>query len=35
MTGPTAHRYIDLGLMVGVAGASIATGETINEAEFM
>lgn len=35
MTGLTVHRYIDLGLMVGVAGASLATGETINEAKFM
>lgn len=35
MTGLTVHRHIYLGLMVGVAGASLATGETINEAEFM
>lgn len=35
MTGLPVHRNIDLGLMVGVADASLATGQTINEAEFM
>lgn len=35
MTGLTVHRHIYLGLMVGVAGASLATGETTKEAEFM
>ncbi|KAJ5911358.1 uncharacterized protein N7473_000661 [Penicillium subrubescens] len=35
MTGLIIHGHIDLGLMVGVVGASLATGETINEAEFM
>ncbi|KAJ5364324.1 uncharacterized protein N7496_010037 [Penicillium cataractarum] len=35
MTGLGVHRHIDLGLPVGIVGASLATGETIDEDEFM
>ncbi|KAJ5157453.1 uncharacterized protein N7482_008553 [Penicillium canariense] len=35
MTGLVVHRHIDLGLTVGVVGASLASGETITGDEFM
>lgn len=35
MTGLGVHRHVDLGLPVGIVGASLATGETIDGDEFM
>lgn len=35
MTGLGVHRHIDLALPVGIVGASLATGEKINEDKFM